>query len=200
MLATILRWVRSLVPTYLDSAGDKDFHTILQFTLQWEGGFVDHPNDPGGKTNRGVTQSTYDRYRNDKGLPLKDVRHIGDQEVRTIYYRMFWKKAGCDNLPPLLAMATFDWAVHSGPNRPLPYLEAIAREVHPKHESVLYWVPLRQNTDDYELAVNLVGKRNCYLQRLIRDNEDLRVFRRGWENRIKSLYKFLSDEKSRRSD
>jgi lysozyme family protein len=27
----------------------------LRFTLQWEGGYVDDPRDPGGATNKGVT-------------------------------------------------------------------------------------------------------------------------------------------------
>jgi len=39
------------------------FETALPFVLRWEGGFVDHPADPGGRTNRGVTQRTYDAWR-----------------------------------------------------------------------------------------------------------------------------------------
>jgi lysozyme family protein len=43
------------------------FEAALPFVLRWEGGFVDHPNDPGGRTNQGVTQKVYDDWRRRQG-------------------------------------------------------------------------------------------------------------------------------------
>ena len=47
------------------------FEASLPFVLRWEGGFVDHPNDPGGRTNKGVTQKVYDAWRKRQGLPVR---------------------------------------------------------------------------------------------------------------------------------
>ena len=49
-----------------------------------EGGFVDDPRDPGGRTNRGITQSTYNAWLKSQGRPAKDVRHITKAEAETI--------------------------------------------------------------------------------------------------------------------
>ena len=57
------------------------FDKALAFTLKWEGGYSNNPNDPGGATMKGVIQKTYDDYRKSKGLPLQGVKAISDSEV-----------------------------------------------------------------------------------------------------------------------
>jgi hypothetical protein len=59
----------------------QSFTASLPFILRWEGGFVDDPNDHGGRTNKGVTQRVYDDRRRHQGLLQQDVEHINDQEV-----------------------------------------------------------------------------------------------------------------------
>jgi lysozyme family protein len=61
------------------------FAAALPFILRWEGGFVDDPDDRGGRTNKGVTQAVYQAWRADQGLPGQDVRQINDQEVASIW-------------------------------------------------------------------------------------------------------------------
>jgi lysozyme family protein len=67
-----------------------DFERALEFTLRWEGGYVNHPSDPGGATNRGITQVTYDQWRTQKRLPTREVRLIEEHEVRSIYWQYYW--------------------------------------------------------------------------------------------------------------
>lgn len=90
------------------------FPAALARALRYEGGFVDHPDDPGGPTNKGITQRTYDAYRRRLGLATRTVRLIEDPEVEAIYYRDYWIPAGCAERPPALAAALFDAAVHHG--------------------------------------------------------------------------------------
>lgn len=90
------------------------FEKALAFALRWEGGYSNHPNDKGGETNRGITYQTYNAYRRSKGLPIRSVRHLEESELQEIYRRNYWTAAGCDLLPPLLAIAHFDWAVNAG--------------------------------------------------------------------------------------
>ena len=61
------------------------FDTALAFALRWEGGYVNHPADPGGATNKGVTQRAYDAWRVRRGQTKRDVRAITGAEVHAIY-------------------------------------------------------------------------------------------------------------------
>lgn len=99
------------------------FEDALAFVLRWEGGYVDHPADPGGATNLGVTQATYDAHRSRAGLPARSVEFISRAEVETIYREAYWLRAGCDTIsPPALALCVFDAAVNSGVGAALKWL------------------------------------------------------------------------------
>lgn len=102
---------------------DAVFRQALDQVLKWEGGFVDHPADPGGATNFGVTQATYDAWRFTERLPTRSVRDIERREVETIYYQNYWLRAGCEQIaPPALALVVFDAAVNSGVGAALKWL------------------------------------------------------------------------------
>ena len=91
------------------------FARALQHVLKLEGGYVNDPRDPGGATNRGITQRTYDAWRRERGLPPRDVRQIEEREVAEIYFERYWKACRCEELPPPLDVLVFDAAVNQGP-------------------------------------------------------------------------------------
>jgi lysozyme family protein len=96
---------------------EANFFKSLEMVLKHEGGFVDHPDDPGGATNKGITHKTYSDFL---GRPLEDVdelKNIPDEHVQLIYKQGYWDKVKGDNLPSGLDFAIFDWAVNSGPGR-----------------------------------------------------------------------------------
>lgn len=86
----------------------------LAFTLREEGGYVDNPNDSGGATDHGITQATYDDYRDGQKAQHQDVKLITDAEVEAIYEYMYWNPAKCPFLPSHLGICHFDWAVNHG--------------------------------------------------------------------------------------
>ena len=90
------------------------FDSALKFVLRWEGGFVDHPNDPGGRTNKGITQKVYDGWRGRQGRAAQDVQLIGDDEVHSIYASDYWVPPRCDLLATPLDLVQFDTAVNMG--------------------------------------------------------------------------------------
>lgn len=92
----------------------KAFQDALKFTLEYEGGYVNNPNDPGGATNFGITQNTYDGYRVTQRLDKQSVRQISRAEVQEIYYRSFWLKISGDSFHPAVASCIFDFVVNSG--------------------------------------------------------------------------------------
>jgi lysozyme family protein len=99
------------------AAYDAAFETALAFTLRREGGYVNDPDDLGGATNYGITQSVYDAHRRRHAHVAAPVRSITLAEVREIYRRNYWEGARCSafaTVRPRLALAHFDAAVNLG--------------------------------------------------------------------------------------
>ena len=100
----------------------KNFKSSLAKVLKSEGGFSDHPKDPGGATNKGITLRTYNYFTSgDKSKA--DLRNITDQEIQNIYLTGYWTKVHCDFLPSGVDYALFDAAVNSGPIRAARWLQ-----------------------------------------------------------------------------
>lgn len=96
-----------------------NFSTCLEETLRWEGGYTNHPLDPGGPTNLGIIQSEYNKYTG----TTKSVKEITKEEAINIYHKNYWNACGCDDLPTGLDLCVFDFAVNSGSSRALKLLE-----------------------------------------------------------------------------
>ncbi len=97
----------------------------LALVLAHEGGYVNHPKDPGGETNKGVIKAVYDSYRKVKGLPIQSVKLIQPLEIEEIYRRQYWRMVKGDDLPAGLDYAVFDFAVNSGISRAIKYLQKL---------------------------------------------------------------------------
>ena len=102
-----------------------NFDKALASVLIHEGGYVNHPKDPGGATNFGVTQAVYDAYRKVRGRGQQSVRYISDDEMKAIYKFQYWDQIRGDFLPAGLDYAVFDFAVNSGVGRASKYLQAV---------------------------------------------------------------------------
>ncbi|HTU64407.1 MAG TPA: glycosyl hydrolase 108 family protein [Steroidobacteraceae bacterium] len=158
----------------------------LVFVLRWEGGFVDHPDDPGGRTNRGVTQKVYDQWRKGQGLAPQDVKLIGDDEVTAIYETGYWLAARCDRLDDPLYLVQFDTAVNMGVNRAVRFLQEAVQcpidgDFGPTTEKAY------ASCDRGAAAIAYCKARESLYDRLIAKNPKLAAFRRGWLNRLNAL-------------
>lgn len=89
-----------------------------------EGGFVNHPADPGGMTNLGVTQRAWSEW---VGHPAteKEMRTLTVEKVFLFYKRKYWDKVSGDSLPAGLDHTVFDFAVNSGPGRAAKLLQEL---------------------------------------------------------------------------
>tara|TARA_R110000868_G_scaffold237132_9_gene491596 strand:- start:4601 stop:5263 length:663 start_codon:yes stop_codon:yes gene_type:complete len=79
-----------------------------------EGGYVNHPEDPGGATDRGITQRTYNDWRAMQGKSQISVRGISKAEAEAIIAHQYLDKVGADLLPSGLDYCVADYAVNSG--------------------------------------------------------------------------------------
>lgn len=100
-----------------------EYAKALPRILVYEGGKVDDPHDPGGRTNKGITQNTYNTFRRRQNLPVKDVYLISDAEVSAIYKAMYWDRIMGDRLPAGVAFCVFDAAVNSGVGQAAKWLQ-----------------------------------------------------------------------------
>lgn len=103
----------------------QNFAAVQPWVLAYEGGFVNDPRDPGGATNRGVTQRTYDAFRRRSGLPARSVRLLEAVERDAIYRGQYWDVVRGDDLPAGIDAAVYDYAVNSGPARAARALQGI---------------------------------------------------------------------------
>lgn len=71
---------------------------ILQpFILSWEGGFANHPKDPGGATMKGITLATFRSvYGSQK--TVNDLKNITDEQWHTIFKKYYWDKWKADSI------------------------------------------------------------------------------------------------------
>lgn len=91
----------------------QSYDLSLKELLKHEGGYSNHPSDPGGPTNYGITLSDYKRYINQKGT-AEDVKHMTLEQAKSIYKSKYWDALNCDNLPVGVDYTVFDYGVNSG--------------------------------------------------------------------------------------
>lgn len=102
----------------------ENFDRALALILELEGGFVDHPSDPGGATNLGITRATVAKSRG-RPASVADVKALSEAEAASIYRRFYWDAVRGNELPAGLDLAVFDFAVNSGPPRAIRSLQAV---------------------------------------------------------------------------
>lgn len=110
------------------------FRRCHEVTKTWEGGWSDHPADPGGKTMYGVTEAVYHAWLRQHGKPLRPVRQITAAEAEQIYFEQYWVPSGGPTLANGVDLATYDAAVNSGVSRGRKWL--LASIGGPDHETV----------------------------------------------------------------
>jgi len=164
------------------------FKASLPFVLRWEGGYVNNPNDPGGTTNKGVTQNVYDDWRRKQGLPLQGVKEITDAEVQAIYDTGYWLPPRCDVLQKPLDLVQFDTAVNMGPGRAVRFLQqavgcAVDGGFGPNTLKAVEMCNLGGT------LVSYCNEREAYYRRLAQRNPKLKIFLKGWLNRLNALRK-----------
>lgn len=98
------------------------FQKAFQKLLQHEGGFVDHPKDPGGMTNLGVTRKNWELYLG-HAVSEMDMRKLTPFDVEPFYRNWYWNKIKGDDLPAGVDYCVFDACVNSGAQRATKWLQ-----------------------------------------------------------------------------
>lgn len=163
------------------------FEQCLDITLRHEGGFIWHPADKGGPTNRGITLKVLADWRGNPATP-DDVRYLELSEVREIYKARYWKPVKAELLPEGLDLCAFDMAVNHGVGRAVRLMQeavGVARDgvLGPKTLKALQAMLLPQ-------LIRLVcHERREFYQSIVRHNQSQKVFLNGWMNRADDIEK-----------
>lgn len=100
-----------------------NFETAVKHIFKHEGGLVDHPKDPGGITNLGISLRAY------PDLGRDGIRNLKRADAEAIYKRDYWDACRCDDLPDFVRLMVFDCAVNQGVGAATRLLQSAAGAV-----------------------------------------------------------------------
>lgn len=157
----------------------RNFDEALRRLLRDEGGYGNHPSDPGGPTNFGITLADAQRYWK-SGATADDVRAMPQSVARDIYRQRYWSALRCDALPDGVDYAVFDYGVNSGIGRAGKVLR---RKLGlPDHSGTVTdtVIAATAKTDPAQLVTAICTERLAFLKAL----KTWPVFGRGWSRRV----------------
>lgn len=150
-----------------------NFQACLDHVLRHEGGYVDHPRDPGGETNFGISKRSY---------PNENIKGMTKKRAGEIYRRDYWNAVRGDDLPYGLDLVAFDAAVNSGVSRGAKWVQAAvgAQQDGKIGPATL----LRVGKTDTRMAITFACVERMDFLRGLSTWKD---FGRGWERRVSDV-------------
>lgn len=158
-----------------------NFDRAMAHVFRSEGGYVDHPHDPGGATNMGITIGTLSQHLGRRATKA-EVRALDRATAARIYRRKYWNAVRADDLPPGVDLVAFDGAVNSGPSRGAKWLQAalgVAQDGKIGPQTIAA-AKMRAPADTIREAI---AARRAFLRRL----KTWSTFGKGWERRLASV-------------
>lgn len=160
---------------------------LMPFILQWEGGFVDDPDDRGGATNKGVTLTTFRQYYG-QSRTVDDLRNITEEQWLHIFKCGYWDKMKGDDIDnQSVANILVDWAYNSGPKTPS---KAVQRIVGATPDGIIGRKTLSSinSRNPEQLFSYIKQERIDFYNNICEKNPSQRKFLKGWMNRVNSLH------------
>lgn len=160
-----------------------NYAKALPLVLRHEGGFVNHKDDPGGATNKGVTIGTLKRLGidvdGDGDSDIVDLRNLRQSDVERVYKLFYWDAVKADQLPSGVDYAVFDFGVNSGPARAAKHLQKVVGaaqdgDIGPKT------LALVAKMDPQDVVTALQDSRLRFLRGL----KTWGTFGKGWSRRV----------------
>ena len=160
-----------------------NYEKCLEAILHHEGGYVNHPQDPGGETNLGVTKRVYEEWGGNK-----DMKDLLVEDVAPIYKKNYWDRVKGDSLPSGLDICIFDFGVNAGPGRAAKYIQTqigtiadggIGPNTLAKLNEYLSKTPIEKAIRDYQSV------RQDYYEQL----STFATFGKGWTRRVQETTK-----------
>ena len=162
---------------------EKNYQHCLEMILHHEGGYVNHPEDPGGITNLGVTKRVYEEWVGTKVTEEK-MKNLKVEDVAPIYNKNYWFRVKGNQLPSGLDLCVFDFGVNAGTGRAAKYLQKM---VGATADGAIGPATLRA-LETYVAEVGLKGAIEQYQKDRLAYYKKLKHFKtfgKGWTRRTK---------------
>jgi len=156
----------------------ENWEYCLGIILEHEGGYVNHPSDPGGETNMGVTKRVYEEHGG-----TKDMKDLTFDDISPIYKKSYWDRVKGDQLPEGLDLCIFDFGVNAGTGRATKYLQEM---IGTTPDGAIGPNTLRK-LDQFIGMEGIDGAITEYQHRRQKYYESLKTFEtfgRGWTRRV----------------
>jgi lysozyme family protein len=156
----------------------ENFDDALKALLKHEGGYVNHPSDPGGMTNLGVTKRVWEEYVGHE-VDEQTMRGLTPDVVAPLYKKRYWDAVKGDDLPSGVDLCVFDCAVNSGVGRASKFLQ---RAVGVADDGKIGPGTLQavMAADPKELVTKFCDQRQAFLEAL----PTFATFGKGWSRRV----------------
>lgn len=163
-----------------------NFDASLRKLLAHEGGYVNHPSDPGGMTNLGVTRRVWEQWTG-KAVTEYDMRGLTADMVAPLYKAKYWDAVKGDELPTGVDYAVFDAAVNSGPAQAAKWLQravgvADDGKIGPATLAAVCAKP----------ALDVVASFNAQRMAFLQSLKTFPVFGKGWSRRVAEVHEVAS--------
>ena len=162
---------------------EKNYQQCLEMILHHEGGYVNHPEDPGGATNLGVTKRVYEEWVG-RTVTLDKMEQLQVSDVAPIYKKNYWDRVKGDQLPSGLDLCVFDFGVNAGTGRAAKYLQSMvgATADGAIGPATLRAVDTFVKQEGHKGAIELYQKnRLSYYKKL----NHFKTFGKGWTRRVR---------------
>ena len=156
------------------------FDAFIERLLAHEGGYVNHPRDPGGETNWGISKRSY---------PKLDIKALTRKQAISIYRRDFWDRVQADHLPPAVGFQMLDAAVNSGIGNASRWLQRAAGVADDGMIGPVTLAAVRR-MDPNDLLLRFLAERLDFMSRLA----TWPTFGKGWARRIAQNLRFGAED------
>lgn len=170
------------------------FERAIAFTLKWEGGYSNHPDDKGGPTNRGITQSTLNAAYAAGLVGHNDVKALSKSEATAIYKRNFWDRYNWGEFSEPVDMIMFDMTVNHGTGNAARIAQRACTSLCNPAIIDGQWGPKTRTAllqldamNALVLSKMLLVKRLNFYESIVRNRPSQKVFLKGWLRRAKDL-------------
>ena len=161
---------------------EKNYQHCLEMILHHEGGYVNHPEDPGGATNLGVTKRVYEEWVG-RTVSLDQMERLQVSDVAPIYKKNYWNRVKGDQLPSGLDLCVFDFGVNAGPGRAAKYLQTMIGSTPDGGIGPMTLKAVSEYVEKHGLAKaidNYQEARQAYYEKL----STFDTFGKGWTRRV----------------
>jgi lysozyme family protein len=153
-----------------------NFKECLELLLKSEGGWVNHPSDPGGETNLGVTKRVWEEY---VGHPVESLKKLTKDDVAPLYELKYWRTCYCEVLPRGLDFVVFSMGVNAGPGRSIKLLQ---QSIGCVPDGVIG--PTTRDLISSSNGANLVTKFSEARREYYKSLKTFPIFGKGWLARV----------------